>query len=775
MRSGIAHNSKTQLACGVALGALAFSFGTAFAQAQNATPPNTASGEASSVSEVIVTANKREQRLRDVAMGVSALTGDELETRQLQSFVDFAPLIPGLSIQSGTPTENRVTIRGLNAGGAGASVGIYVDDSPIGSSNGLAGGATYTVNSDTWDLQRIEVLRGPQGTLYGANTEGGLIKYVTTAPNLSKFSAIAQAGAVGVDGGEVQGSAKGVVNIPLADGRAGVRISGFYEGLPGFIDDPQLGLKNVNGGFREGARLSSVFKLSDTFKVRLNAFYQHTKTGAPPSVDVVGNATSYAAPPSNQFDPSGPDLTQNRFQAEPYSASYTNVSLAFDWSLPWATLTSVTSYAKMNTHDVTDVTPQTITYLPPVTATAPAGTPVTYGYYLQNFVYGVPSKAAVVGDTPLEKYTEEVRLASSGAKRLEWQLGLFGTRELANLNQQYPASTLSGGPVSPPAGGTQLRSAYNEVAIFGTATYHFTPRFDLEAGGRYAWNRQSNHDFFQPGVFSGGPFTTVVKSDEDVFTYSVAPRFHLTDDTLVYARVASGYKPGGPNNITIQGALPPGYPSQYGSETTTNYELGLRTKLFDDKLTVDVAAFDIEWDNIQIFTRFGNFSVRANGGKAFSRGVEWSFGLQPLKGLNLLATGSYVDAEIDGTVSTFGLDGQHLPYVPQFSGAFDATYRWRVQGRYDAYAGGTVAYQDERTTGLGSIVTNPIVSLPAYATLALRAGVSVSDWRAELYMRNVTDERGINVYIGQGTPGLHGSKYIIDPRTIGVTLTRTFG
>jgi iron complex outermembrane receptor protein len=757
--------------CGCAAGMITLVSMPAYAQ--NASESGAASESTSG--DIIVTATRRAERQRDVALGISVLGTEQLEKQQLRSFADYVPLVPGLSLQATSPTVNRVTIRGLNAGGAGASVGIYVDDSPVGSSNGLAGGAVYTANSDTWDLQRVEVLRGPQGTLYGANTEGGLIKFVSNAPDLSKYSGVAQVGGEAVDGGNVRGSARGVANFMLRQDVAAFRISGFYDGLPGFIDNAQLGVRDINGGRRWGVRGSLLVKPVEDLSIRLTGFYQDTRVGAAPSIDVIGNAASYAAPPADQLDPAGRDLTQNSFLRQPYQSDITNVSATIEWSAPWATLTSISTYNKTHFNDLQDVTSATVTYDGVATPEAPLGRPITYGAFGQAFVYGVPVTAEIRSMTPLEKLTQEVRIASKPSTRFEWLVGGFATRETANLNQQYAfRSIATGAELSPIAGGTQLRSKYEEFAAYGSATFKFSPRFDIEVGGRYAHNKQSNDNLFQPGLFSGGPFTTHVDSDENVFTYSVAPRFKVNADTLIYARVASGFKPGGPNNVTVPGPLPAGYPLQYGSEKTTNYELGVRSKLFDNLLSVDVALFDIEWDNIQVITRFGNFNVRTNGGKARSRGIEWAFELRPVRGLDVALTGSYVDAQIKGSLTEFGLDGQRLPYVPDLTAAVNATYSWRFAGDFDASIGGTYAYTGTRTTGLGALVTNPVVRLPDYGTLALRASIGNGDWRADFYVKNVTDSRGISTYIGSGAPDLRGSKIVINPRTFGITLTKSF-
>jgi iron complex outermembrane receptor protein len=220
------------------------------------------SASAGTLQEVIVTAQKREEKLHDVPMGVTAITTEELQKQQLVSLDDLQSKVPGLSLTSVEPGTTRVTLRGQNVGGVGSTVTTYIDDTPFGSSNALANGFGFTGDFDTWDLQRVEVLRGPQGTLYGAGSEGGLLKYVTNSPDPTKFAAAAQVGGEDLAHGEAAGSGKGMLNMPLGD-RAAFRLSGYYSKIPGYIDDPSLNKKDLNDGHRAGVHASVLWHATD--------------------------------------------------------------------------------------------------------------------------------------------------------------------------------------------------------------------------------------------------------------------------------------------------------------------------------------------------------------------------------------------------------------------------------------------------------------------------------------------------------------------------------
>ncbi len=212
-----------------------------------------APADSDALTTIIVTAEKRSEPLKDVPMSVTALSGDSLDELQARNFADYAAMVPGLSITSSQPGLTRLTLRGQNSGGVGSTVAVYMDESPFGSSNALLNGSIITGDFDTWDLQRIEVLRGPQGTLYGANSEGGLLKFVSTAPVLGKFSGEAELTAESVSGGGNGGAVRGVVNLPMGD-KLALRVSGYGEEVPGYIDDPSRGKKDINEGHKQGGR-----------------------------------------------------------------------------------------------------------------------------------------------------------------------------------------------------------------------------------------------------------------------------------------------------------------------------------------------------------------------------------------------------------------------------------------------------------------------------------------------------------------------------------------
>ena len=723
---------------------------------------------AATLQEVVVTAQKRQEKLINVPMAVTAITSDTLRSMHLVDFADLETQVPGLSVELTAPGLDRLTIRGENVGGVGSTVTTYIDDVPFGSSNALANGAIAAGDFDTWDLARVEVLRGPQGTLYGAGSEGGLLKYVTNPPDPSKFSSAFELGYEDVAHGQSDPSFKAMLNVPVG-GRAALRLDGFDTRLPGYINDPQLGQSDVNRGYREGARGSFLVNVTDDFSIRLTAFGQKLHTDGTPEIDVIGAAGTPLTPPANQLQPAAGNYDQHRFIGEPSTFKYEIYSGTLDWHFGWGSLTSITSYGTTTENQFTDTTS---------TAVIPG---LSFGA-LAGLFTGTNDAVAETNDLYVKKFTQELRLASSSGQALEWQLGAFYTRESSTLAQTLPSFVI---PTLAPSGlpsieNANLEAIYREWSGFGQITYRFNPAFDVTLGGRWSENKQSENELISglPAVV-GPPQTSGGASTGTDFLYSIAPRWHVTQNTMAYMRVASGYRPGGPN------ALPPitptGVARTYEADSTVNYEIGIKSLLLDNRLSIDVDTFLVKWKKIQLFEFVDNFGINANGGTATTKGLEWTFGLTPVEGLNLTLTGAYVNAYLTADApATGGFTGDQLPYAPKWSNSLDASYTWKAFADYDAFAGATWSYIGSRVNDFaataavvgGAIVfePNPRVDLGSYNTLDLRAGLQDQRWTFELYAKNLTDNRGLTFYSNAGTPNFGGSITIQQPRTIGVLI-----
>jgi iron complex outermembrane recepter protein len=325
-----------------------------------------------------------------------------------------------------------------------------------------------------------------------------------------------------------------------------------------------------------------------------------------------------------------------------------------------------------------------------------------------------------------------------------------------------------------------IDSTYEEFALFGNATWHVTDRFDLSLGARWSDNDQdaAQNVLIVLPILPGGQIEQNfdnLSSSESPFTWSFSPRYEFTDTTSAYLRVATGFRPGGPN------VLPPnsGAPATYDSDELTNYEVGIRTGNESGSFTLDVAAFFLDWEDIQLFQVVNNFGVNANGGTAESKGIEFTATANVTEGLSLTLTGTYTDAELTEDTDpdlVGGFDGDRLPFVPELTLALGGDYEWSAFGDATAYVGGLVAYTSDRLADFGNRVdpldpTSARREADAYTTLDLRTGILWDKWSIELYGKNVTDEEGITDINAPGIyPNGAAAVSIIRPRTIGLAL-----
>ena len=721
--------------------------------------------------EVVVTATKREEKLHDVAMSITALGGDDLQQRQLSGYTDFAAQVPGLAIQAVDAGTNRVILRGQNVGSVGATIATTVDDIPFFMSGAQADGAYFSANIDTFDLRRVEVLRGPQGTLYGAAAEGGLIKYVTNPPNLKETQGSVALGGMTVDRGATTGSAKGMINLPFWSNKAALRVSAVREGVAGWIDNPLAGRNNYNGGSRYSVRASLLFEPITDLSVRLTAFNQSQNVHGANSVQVVGAAATPTTPPANQFDQvkgfvnaTAPNLLHNDLK---YYA------LNIEYRLPAATLFSSTSYGRLTNRNSPDLSNQNL---------APG---FTYADLLGG-IYGQPIAVYEHQRQYVHKFNQELRVSSNPGTTLfghgfDWQGGAFFTRESTLLDQPIDALSLTDLTtfLAPPMGGALLPADYKETAVFADVTYHFAPAFDVELGGRYTHTKQHSQVTFHCCVLYGPADTTFdeLRTSQNSTTWSVAPRWHINDNLLLYARVATGFRPGGPNVPTPTLPQPPAFLP----DRTRNYELGLRADLFDRRVTIDVAAFDIEWKDVQILsivnTPSGPVGINGNSGRAKSRGFEWNLNWRPLTGLSLGLLGAYTDAKLTSDAPGLGaLSGDELPYVPKVSATFNADYSWRAFSDYSAVLGASWTHTGKRFTNFSpqAGVVEPHVELPTYNTLQVRAGLDNGRYSAQVYGDNLSNSKGITEYSNNGGAGQTGLGVFIRPRTVGIEFGAKF-
>ncbi len=719
--------------------------------AANPTPPS----DTPQGSEIIVTAQKRSQRLQDVPASVSVVSTRDLTKEGIVKFTDYATRVPGMSVSSVRGGQTQVTLRGITTGASqpGSATGYYIDEAPVGSINAFTGGSATTPDLDPSDIARIEVLKGPQGTLYGSNALGGLLRFITAEPDFTSFHLNASVGVSDVADGDVGYAFRGMLNLPIVNDTLVAHVSGFTRRDPGFIDnvDPRTGAKNVNSNRVSGGRALVAAKIAPGVRLDVSAIMQDTNAGASniEDVDAVTLKPLYG------------DLKQLRYAKESARVRFYLYNATLRADVGKVNLVSSTTYQHTNWAGLSD-------------GTQSFGVAIGALLGLPPGVLGIQSEQ----DTHTERWSEELRATSSGliGGLLDLQGGFYWTKE-TDTNQIpgfEPFLTSTGASVPlPPIVKAFIDSTYKEYSLFGNADVHLTSSFDILAGVRYAHDTQGYAQNYSGLIIPGGSFSKTGSEKRGVVTYLLSPRYRFSRNLMVYARVASGYRPGGPN--AAPSFIPA--PSTFAPDKLTQYEIGLKSSWLNDTLSLDLAAFHTKWKDIQIQTSVAGFQYLVNGGTATSDGAEATLRYAPVRNLNFGLNVGYTDAKLTSDApAAGGIAGDRLPYVPRWAGSLTADYSHPIGGEWKAVFGGSLNYTGKRTSDYSGKFPKPVA---AYTTLNLRTGLESDRWSLALYVRNLTDRRGVLVYAAEGlapsnTPGAPYGAAVITPRTIGAEASLRF-
>ncbi|MBB3859377.1 outer membrane receptor protein involved in Fe transport [Novosphingobium hassiacum] len=718
--------------------------------------------------EIIVTAQKREERLKDVPVPVTAVGGGDLLTQNQTKAQDFFASVPGVNLQFQN-NRAQLSIRGISTGPVSGNpvVGYTIDDAPFGASTGQGGLFGSAPDLDPADLQRVEVLRGPQGTLYGASSMGGLVKYVTVDPDTSDFSGSVAAGTNLVhEGGSAGYNLRGSINVPVSETLA-VRGSAFVRREAGYIDNVRTGVKDANSSKVWGGRVSALWKPSEAFSVKLSGLYQVRDIYGAPNVDITTGSLY------KQTDQIGSG--RSRSETEMYTAEVRAELGAVD-------VTSITSYSRARNFDSLDFTASPLVEFAPVfpilfPGISPIGDVFRQGYNV-------------------DKFSHETRLSGSFGDNIDWIVGGFYTDEDANYDlDNYATNPANGAILGVPINdgtGPQLGTIivwrdtikFREYAGFGNLTVRLSDQFDVQFGGRYSHNDQEmfHHEWFQFDPYPALPLEGINRPEAsgNAFTYQITPRFKPSPDHMIYARVASGYRPGGTNAVCGPLAAPANVPCQFAPDKTVNYELGAKGDLAGGLLSYDVSLFHIDWKDIQIVQVLDVFTYNGNAGKARSRGVELSLSARPADGLTLSAWYSYVDATLREEfvdANFYALQGDRLPFSSKHSGRFSFDYKTSVGQDADFSLGGAATYVGQRN---GEFVpfegAAPLrANYPGYVQFDVNAALNIDNWTLSAFVQNLTNKRGIigGGFWNQTSYNTNWFNYS-QPRTVGLNVEVKF-
>jgi iron complex outermembrane receptor protein len=715
--------------------------------------------DADMLEEIIVTATKRAERALDVPASISVIGAADLERLHVTSLQDLAVAAPGLVVTSGgSPGQTGIVLRGLPALSGASLVATLIDDSAVGSSTSFAGEPGFELDMLPYDIERIEILRGPQGTLYGANSMGGVLKYVTKDPSLTAPEAQVGGETLVIKGGGSLGAgARGSWSAPLVAGTLAVRASLYDQETPGYIQNPLRGLNHENSLSQHGGRLALLWQPATYLTIKLQGIYQRTDSAGDANIfaQQLGTAQDAYYRPGNWL---GGNLTYPHVIPEPFSSELKFFSGMLEWHMAFVNLVSVTSYSVKQVGYVWDYS-AVLGYLQPLLDPNTTST-------LNRFRNSIRVRRA----------SQEIRLASESGQWLEWLAGAYYSDEKASNDQYLDAldRQLNLIPALNPFFAAHIPSTYTEAAVFGTLTYKIADQFDLTGGLRWLANKQYVGQDLLPGLYVPAS-NSIKRSAEMPETYAFGARYRPQSEAMVYLRVASGYRPGTPNLVV------PGYPEispQSNSDTMVNYEVGIKAELMNRKASLDLAVFKINWSDMQlnISTPDGKLGYVINAGKVTSEGFELAVTYLPVDSLRVTVNTAYTDAFATEAVPAAGIFlGTRLPASPRWTAAATFDYRMRDLNLWTPHLSGSWRYIAAQYSTLST--TPPVGLQPAYSWVDVDLRMMKGRYNISIYAKNLLDRRAFNSAgpFTDNTTGISSFGGVpIQPRVVGLDATVRF-
>ncbi len=761
------------------------------------------------IEEVLVTARKRSETIQDVPFSIAARTEQYMREKGITSLEDVSRTVASFSVQNLGPGQSQVAIRGASAGqivrdqpGVKEQVGVYLDESVISLS-------LFTPDIDMFDLNRVEVLRGPQGTLYGSGSLSGTVRYITNQPDPTAASGAWEGNINTIDQGGNGGYMKMFMNQPFSDTSA-MRITAWYNNTPGWIaaHQPDGSIKqDVNDGQTFGTRVAFRFDATDNFSITPRLIYQKVETDGwnrQDAFNILGNPYTTTRPKVIIGD----HEQYTQFE-EPFNDEFTLLDLNMEYTLSndWA-ITSITSY-----------TDRDISVLRDATALTGSITGGSIGFGEDVYTLDAPLDDI----TSASGWTQELRLGGESGN-FNWVTGLFYSDFKRDYGQQLLVPGFSAATGIPTAGfiaptdglfWSDLSYDFKQVALFGEASWAITDTFDLTFGLRY-------YDFSESRVQSfDGIFADPGTTSGDTSANGAAPRlmadWAYNESVSFNGQISKGFRLGGINDplnvplCTDADLETFGGNDNWGDEELWNYELGMKSTFMGGRGSFNTAVFYQDIKDLQATVTAGSCSSRVvfNVPSSHSAGVEFELSIQQTERLDWALTASFIDAKLDSTVNSTSSNGtttvvggiesgNRLPTVAEVQGAAAVTYVWPMANEWEGYVNGIVQYMGDRYTQLGdqadgfgnvnlysfspnniggpftqsSFTFNPL--LPDYTVANARIGFRKDSWDMAFYVNNLTDELAyLALDQERGTRARVG--YLVNqPRTYGITARVSF-
>ena len=790
--------------------------------------PDTGAGD----NDIIVTAQKREESLQSVPLSIIALGTKKLDQLNITSVDRVTLLLPSVSIQTSQPGTTKIYFRGVASGGDGnhsgplPSVGTYLDEQPV---TTIAG----TLPIHIYDIARVEALAGPQGTLYGASSQAGTIRIITNKPSTAGFEGRVDGEINTVRSGDIGGRLEGMLNLPIS-ANAAFRVVGWYQRDAGFIDnvagtrrfrnagstgstpaDFAGGIvvnntafvkKNFNESETYGGRAALKIDLDDTWTVTPTVYYQEQRNKG-----VFG------------YEPSVGDLQVQRFYPDFSNDRFVQAALTIEGKIGNWDLTYAGAYLDRKISASSDYTDYAEAY---DSLYSTVGGIAGYFAFQNTAGATIDPRQYTLSSPKYRKFSQELRVSSPSDERFRVIAGLFYQHQTNDIDERYVVPNLAANLSVNGLPGilwlTKQKRVDKDYAVFGEASFDIFDGLTLTAGGRGFIYDNTLIGFFgfgspsavggpgvgrcfrdaagnllpaaiapapcvnlgDQGLTSSGTRTTTVRpkqADGQGFTHRLNLTWKPSRDLLLYGTWSRGFRPGG---INRRAGLDP-----YGADYLTNYELGLKSTLFDGKLRFNVAAYIQEWKTFQFaFLGQNSFTQIQNGPNARIKGVEVDANLVPFEGLNLSASAAYTDAKTSsnlcfatstaancgGTANIQTPTGTRLPITPQFKGNATARYTFGIGGDTKAFVQGIVVHASSASSDIRPAFASVFGRLNSYTTADFSAGADFGRFTAELFLANAFDERA---EVSRGTAcSVCDRVYvnIVTPQTLGLKLGTKF-
>jgi outer membrane receptor protein involved in Fe transport len=713
--------------------------------------------DSEALQEVVVTAEKREATVQSTPLSITAVSGERLQAQGISNVMDAARQIPGISMRSAGPGQTELEMRGMaSSGGSSPTVGFYLDETPL-TPPAAALNGKVVIDPDLFDLARIEVLRGPQGTLYGAGSMGGTIKLITNAPDPQKFAASAQGILAHTDGGGINNTLNGMLNIPLIEGKFALRVVATDKHEDGWLDrivtapfpvpsqpcaqysefsfNPSWGcvrgdvqkaphtqtIQEVNWHSLLATRISALAKPTDALTIDAAFMYQRLRAGGYDEYDQPLAQEPAVLAHYQPFD-----------LAEPFFDTFHLGSLTVKYDFGWSTLTSNTSYWTRDEKQNQD-----------------ASEALRSNY---NVFYGVDILAPILftEEDLSNQLSEELRLASNDSGKLTWIGGVFFSKLKSvfwdtNGSPAF-ADASTGGAAANPDG--IVYNSYNpyhvtQYAVFGESAYRFTDHWKLTLGLRWFHFKTDVNEEQVGGLTASGNATPTV-ANFTTTVHALAPKINLgwlpNENLTAYALIAKGFRPGGVNL-----PLPPFCQAQtetYDPDSSWNYEVGEKARMFDNRVSINADLYYIRWHDVQqLYNQSCGYSLTTNIGDAHSYGPEIEMTARITSQLLFALNGAYTKAvftSVKGSVSDVSTTplavGTPILNIPKYTGNASLTYTHPLSGDVSI-----VSRVSDSYVGPATDISFAYVPLGSYNLLAARVGVDASKWSAYVFVDNATN------------------------------------